>query len=76
MHVRTQYFRNHNGTVSLLIVFQNSRNRTAYSQTGAIQCMDVFRFCLRRTAETDVGPPCLEIFRIGAGRNFAVFSLC
>ena len=28
------------------------------------------------TAETDVGPPCLEIFRIGAGRNFAVFPLC
>ena len=38
--------------------------------------MDEFRFRFRRAAEADIGPACLEIFRIGARRDFTVFSLC
>ena len=37
--------------------------------------MDVFRFGFGIPAEPDVGPAGLEIFRIGAGRDFPVFVL-
>lgn len=74
-HVGTEHFRHHHGSVSLLIVFQDGGYRTAYCQTGAVEGMDVFRFGFGIPAEPDVGPAGLEIFRIGAGRDFPVFVL-
>ena len=75
MHVRAEDFRYDDGTVSLLVVFQDSGDGTADSQAGAVQGMDEFRFRFRRAAEADIGPACLEIFRIGARRDFTVFPL-
>ena len=44
MHVRAEDFRYDDGTVSLLVVFQDSGDGTADSQAGAVQGMDEFRF--------------------------------
>lgn len=75
MHVRAEDFRYDDGAVGLLVVFQDSGDGTADSQAGAVQGVDKFRFRFRRAAEADVSPTCLEIFRIGARRDFAVFTL-
>ena len=76
MHVRAEDFRHDDGAISLLIIFQDSGDGTADSQARAVQGMDEFRFRFRRAAEADIGPACLEIFRIGARRYFTVFPLC
>lgn len=46
-HVWTKNFWYDDRAVSLLVVFQNGGNCTAYGKARPIKCMDVFRFILR-----------------------------
>lgn len=75
-HVRSQDFRDHDTAVCLLIVFKNSGHRTSNSKAGPIEGVDKLRFGFAVTAEPNIGTTRLEIYTVGAGRDFTVLVLC
>lgn len=75
MHIVAQCFRNFDGSVRLLIVFQNGGDCSANGNAAAVQCMDKFGLSLGASLEADIGAARLEIFEIGAGGNFHISAI-
>jgi hypothetical protein len=71
-HVRTQYFRNENRAIRLLIILQQCGHSTPDCQTGTVEGMHKFRLCLGVAAEADIRTTGLEVFEVGAGRDLPV----
>ena len=62
-HESAQCFRNNNGAVCLLIIFQNSSYCSSHCQSGAIEGMHEFRLALFSRTEPDVSSSCLVSFQ-------------
>src|SRR5690606_4008394 len=71
-HVGDKYVRNPYGTVFLLVVFEDCRQRTANGHPGTVKGMQVFWFFPGCGTETDPGPARLEILTVRTGRNLPV----
>src|SRR5262249_42144118 len=64
--VRTKRFRNHDGSVFLLIVFHDRDPRAADSETGSVQCVYKPDFSAATRTVSDVGSPGLKILEVAA----------
>src|SRR5579871_3269522 len=70
--IRAQDLRNHDGAVSLLIIFHDCDPRAADRQPAAVERVHELRFILAFRTEADVGTPCLIRLKIRTGRNLAI----
>src|SRR5204863_3144723 len=66
VNIRTKRFRNHDGSVLLLIIFHDRDPGAADSQTGSVQCVHKTDFSAADRTVADVGSPRLEILEVAA----------
>src|SRR5699024_429038 len=63
-HIRSQNFWNDHCSVFLLIIFYNSSDSPAKSQTRPIQCMHKVLFFIRFPTKANTSTSCLEVFEL------------
>lgn len=74
VHVRNEGFRDRDAAVFVLVVFEDRSQRTANSQTGAVQRVHEAHFAVGVT-ETQVGTAALEIEEVGAAGDLTIFAV-
>src|SRR5437867_377966 len=73
--IRTKRFRNHDGSVFLLIVFHDRDPRAADSETGSVQCVYKPDFSAAAWTASDLGSPGLKILDVAARCDFTIAVL-
>src|SRR5208337_1062363 len=71
----TQNFRNKDRSVRLLVVFQNRHKSSADRKSGPVKRMNQVGAASALLPKTDIGAPCLKIFKVAARRDFPVCTL-
>src|SRR5579884_1785415 len=74
-HVAAQHLRYCDGTVGVLVIFENRDERAADGQTRAVERVDEARALAFGRAEARVHTPRLELAADRAGRNLAIAPL-
>ena len=74
-HEVHEFFRNGDAAVGILVVFEHCREGPADCEARAVQRVDVLGMLGDGVAVADVRPSRLEVFAVGAGRDFHVAAV-